>query len=83
MPLDTITDTEKSDGTDTVADTNTTKPDVDAIGVLDLTLADGTCKVTAGYTDSGVSLKMAGDGIENADSISYYISAVGATEIVD
>lgn len=72
-----------SEGTDTGADTGDIPADIDKIQVLDLTLADGSYKILPSYTEDGISLKMTGDGIENAQSISYYISATGATEIVD
>ena len=81
--IDTTLVTGEANGTDTTADTDSIKPDVDAIQILDLTIGGGAYKVTAGYTDSGVTLKMTGSDVENADSVSYYVSAKGATEIVD
>ena len=72
-----------SEGTDAGADTGDIPADIDKIQTLDLTLADGSYKILPSYTDDGISLKMTGEGIENAQSISYYISATGATEIAD
>lgn len=75
-------------GTDTPGDSNTPSdtavpPDVDEITILNLTLAEGKYSVSASYTEGGVSLKMTGDGIEDADSVSYYVSGKGAQEITD
>ena len=80
---DATADTGGSGTESSGSDKTDTPLDAEHIAILDLTIGSGAYKVTAAYTEDGVSLKMSGEGIDAAENISYHVSARGAVEIED
>lgn len=75
--------TEDSSAPETDAITDEISPNVGEIQILNLTLANDEYTIKAEYTDNGITLSMIGTDVQKADSISYYITARGNTEIVN